>query len=394
MIETQKVIKPELIFDDIKYRRFVLMPKINKYLKKNKFKKSNDIVLHSDLIKLDENEIENAVVLMVNFINAIFKKQVIPNDNISFYVDLHKTYLLVPESRREIYELLKITRKKIKIEDYEIKLKSSEITTSYDDFFNKLVDLYFHIPKKYKNLPIETDYAINSSSTFFADLLNIVSLCTNTYQIDLSELHEMLIYKPTIIQDIQILLDKYSVFRQIKKIFKPHDLKIKNEKDVENQLIEPFLRLIGYNKTQFTKQLVRKIGRVERIISDYVFDYDNVKGNASWILEAKFSITKSARKKDFLQLESYGLLLKTNGIVLADKNGLEVTKFNLESRDFDELTKTYFSWEDLKIEKNFNLLFNTICNFRTKNNLFKIEHIYQICKKRSYDEIYNEFISY
>lgn len=83
---------------------------------------------------------------------------------------------------------------------------------------------------------------------------------------------------------------------------------LKNEKDVEEQLLIPVLLKLGYVENDWKRQLSQKAGRKEKAIPDFVFlPKDEVRfQNAPLVIEAKFDFSSNIeRTKSYNQALSY-----------------------------------------------------------------------------------------
>lgn len=102
-----------------------------------------------------------------------------------------------------------------------------------------------------------------------------------------------------------------------------------NEKDVEKKLLIPLLYKLGYLQTDWTRQLVQKVGRKEKAIPDFVFF---PKGeihfqNAPMIIEAKYNMYSALeRTKSYNQALSYARLMKSTTFGICDKDRLIIYK--------------------------------------------------------------------
>ena len=133
---------------------------------------------------------------------------------------------------------------------------------------------------------------------------------------------------------------------------------LKNEKDVELKLLEPLLVRLGYLDSDWQRQVKVKIGRTERIIPDYVLLPDLKKGDEKgyWILEAKYTISNHKQlAEDANQAKSYALRLQSKGFSLVSKEGVWISKENM---NIDKLK--YFTWKQLQDNDYFNELFDMI----------------------------------
>ncbi len=99
-----------------------------------------------------------------------------------------------------------------------------------------------------------------------------------------------------------------------------------NEKAVEEKVIKPFLKTIGYDETDYVQQLYVEIGNHNNtVIPDFVLlpDDRGAYKRAFAIVEAKRSITKDKELQDALgQARSYALLLRVKYAVVASQEGL------------------------------------------------------------------------
>lgn len=124
---------------------------------------------------------------------------------------------------------------------------------------------------------------------------------------------------------------------------------ITNERDVEIVLLEPLLRELGYEESEWTRQLKVRVGRTERAIPDYVLlpkaSADGARRTAFWIWEAKLSIsTHQQLAKDFEQAASYARLLDAEGAGLISREGVWL---GLRESGF-ELQKAHY-WSSAKV---------------------------------------------
>ncbi|QDS86388.1 hypothetical protein EC9_05500 [Rosistilla ulvae] len=126
------------------------------------------------------------------------------------------------------------------------------------------------------------------------------------------------------------------------------DLNLKNERDVETQLIEPLLERLGYATPDYVRQLTVKIGRRERIIPDYAIGLraHNGQTTVSILIEAKLDIlSERQRDVDFRQARSYGKVLNAHQILLAARQGIWLYKNDLG--DFDKDRFEFWNWIEL-----------------------------------------------
>jgi hypothetical protein len=124
---------------------------------------------------------------------------------------------------------------------------------------------------------------------------------------------------------------------------------LKDERDVEIRLIEPFLVLLKYTSTDWVRQMRVKMGRGERNYPDYGFGANTQRGeeSAKMILEAKYEIkTNKDLQEAYFQAKSYALRLQANCFIVAAKEGIWVYKPKNGVYKFDD----YFNYNWVQIE--------------------------------------------
>jgi hypothetical protein len=105
------------------------------------------------------------------------------------------------------------------------------------------------------------------------------------------------------------------------------DVNLGNERGVELHLLEPLLAEIGFQPSDWIRQLKLRVGRSEKAIPDYVIlpaeRREDYAPRAAWIWEAKFSIRSHEQlRKDFEQATSYARLVGAQGVSLLSREGL------------------------------------------------------------------------
>ena len=128
----------------------------------------------------------------------------------------------------------------------------------------------------------------------------------------------------------------------------PNDVELNVEKDVEEKLLEPLLKKLGYTEKNWERQLSVRMGRGERNYPDYALFPNPKKGEetAQFLWEAKFTISNKRQLQDaFLQAKSYAMRLQSKGFGLVAKEGIWIS-FEKDSFLFDKI-KSY-SWADLE----------------------------------------------
>lgn len=146
------------------------------------------------------------------------------------------------------------------------------------------------------------------------------------------------------------------------------DVVVKNEKHVEQHLLEPLLKKLGYNEVDWQKQFKLRMGRGDRVYPDYVIFPNEERNNESgyWIWEAKFSIASNKQlREDFGQAKSYALRLNCKGIGLISKEGIWLSE-SKANFDIDKLA--YWSWKQISEVDCFNDIFAIAGNKKTFTN--------------------------
>ena len=133
---------------------------------------------------------------------------------------------------------------------------------------------------------------------------------------------------------------------------------LKNEKDVEEKLLIPFLEKLGYSESDWTRQLSQKAGRKEKAIPDFVFfPKDEIHfQNAPMIIEAKYDMTSNIEKtKSYNQALSYVRLMKSSVFGICDKDRLIIYKD--KNGYFDRFNPTFEKhWQNINDAETFCLL--------------------------------------
>ena len=140
-----------------------------------------------------------------------------------------------------------------------------------------------------------------------------------------------------------------SVLPVIKGLQDIRGFDIQNEKEVEEKLVEPLLLKLGYQESDWLRQMSVRMGRGERNYTDYSIGFDTTKGEerAEFILEAKYRITNDDDLKEaFLQANSYALRLKSKFLALAALEGIWI--YLKTNKDFSLENYKRFSWKQLE----------------------------------------------
>ncbi|MBQ9337937.1 MAG: hypothetical protein IJS14_11650 [Lentisphaeria bacterium] len=136
-----------------------------------------------------------------------------------------------------------------------------------------------------------------------------------------------------------------------------------NERDIEEKLLEPFLKQIGYRETEWKRQLPIRMGRGFRYYPDYAIHVGKNNEAAEFIWEAKYRIPSQRQlQEDFLQAKSYALRLQCKGLGLVSQEGIWISS---NETHFDFEKKRFSSWDELSDPDTFAEIKNVIwqlCN--------------------------------
>jgi hypothetical protein len=123
---------------------------------------------------------------------------------------------------------------------------------------------------------------------------------------------------------------------------------LKNERDVEIQLIEPLLAQLGYRDKDWDRQMPVRMGRGERNYPDYAIGVVLGRGNESacMIIESKFQLSSRRDFEEaFLQAKSYAVRLQCNVMPLAAREGIWIFE---KHRDTFQIERyAYRSWGEM-----------------------------------------------
>ena len=139
-------------------------------------------------------------------------------------------------------------------------------------------------------------------------------------------------------------------------------VELQTERDVEENLIEPFLlERLGFKKGDWVRQMPVKMGRGERNYPDYAFGAIPKRGeeSAKMILESKFQLSaQSEFKEAFYQTKSYALRLQAKIMAMAAKEGVWV--FPPDNGNFDIKKFVHKSWGKLNHPDHFHEILQLI----------------------------------
>ncbi len=132
---------------------------------------------------------------------------------------------------------------------------------------------------------------------------------------------------------------------------------IKLEQDVERfYLEEHLLPRLGWDGTDYVRQVPLRDGRGTHVFPDYVINYDDARKKGEIVLEAKLSIkTKKQAEHDKGQARAYAKLLDARALVLVSKEGIWIAEVY---DDFTEMTS--YSWDELQNADNFDYVYEIV----------------------------------
>ena len=142
---------------------------------------------------------------------------------------------------------------------------------------------------------------------------------------------------------------------QLYKYIYEQNKEIKNERQVEINLIEPFLKKIGFQEKDWIRQLPVRMGRGERNFPDYAFLTDNTHGfeKAHMLIESKFYIKNNKELEEtFKQVWSYGQRLSAKTLVIADKDSIWI--YLQHNNSFDRTKYRKYFWKEFENPDKYN----------------------------------------
>jgi len=161
--------------------------------------------------------------------------------------------------------------------------------------------------------------------------------------------------KPFSVEEYQAILDimkrkgqDISLLPKIDIIDYLPSIELEDERTVEVNLIEPFLKKLGFRENDWVRQMPIKMGRGERNYPDYVFGANPKRGeeSAKMVLESKFQLSTHRELTDaYYQAKSYALRLQAKTMLLASKEGLWL--FRREKDTFDINNSIHKNWNEL-----------------------------------------------
>lgn len=134
--------------------------------------------------------------------------------------------------------------------------------------------------------------------------------------------------------------------------------KLKNEKEVEENLLIPLLEKLGFSSIDWSRQISQKAGRTEKAIPDFVFlpQGEIHFQNAPMVIEAKFDISSNIeRTKAYNQALSYARMMKSKIMGICDKERLIIYKE--KKGNFDRFNPIFEKhWQKINEAETFNYL--------------------------------------
>ena len=125
------------------------------------------------------------------------------------------------------------------------------------------------------------------------------------------------------------------------------DIPLTCERDVEQYLLEPFLRQLGHTEKDWLRQMPLRMGRGIRYYPDYVIHAETERGNerGAFVCEAKFRIvSEKQRREAFEQAKSYARRLECRGLLLAACEGIWLS-FARDNFAFEKME--FLDWQAL-----------------------------------------------
>lgn len=174
--------------------------------------------------------------------------------------------------------------------------------------------------------------------------------------------------KPFTVREYQTILDimkakggDISILPKMDYIDELPPIDLIDENSVEENLVEPLLKRLGYTEKDWIRQMPVRMGRGERIYPDYAFGAHNKKGeeSARMILEAKFSLSTHRLLTDaYYQAKSYALRLRVKIMLLASKEGLWIFQRKKDDFYFDNFI--HENWNELNHPDEFHKILQII----------------------------------
>ena len=111
--------------------------------------------------------------------------------------------------------------------------------------------------------------------------------------------------------------------------------KLTVEKDVEEKILIPFLKQLGYSEDDWSRQLSQKAGHGLKAIPDFVFFPKGEKhfSSAPMVVEVKFDMSSAKERQNaFSQVYSYARLLRSSVMGICDRERLVLYSLDKDGR--------------------------------------------------------------
>jgi hypothetical protein len=133
------------------------------------------------------------------------------------------------------------------------------------------------------------------------------------------------------------------------------------ERDVEEHLIEPFLKRLGFKKGDWVRQMPVRMGRGERNYPDYAVGANTKRGeeSAKMLLESKYQLSAHSEFNEaFDQTKSYAFRLQSKIMAMAAREGIWV--FPPDNGNFDIKKFVHKGWGELNHPDHFHEILQLI----------------------------------
>jgi hypothetical protein len=150
---------------------------------------------------------------------------------------------------------------------------------------------------------------------------------------------------------IRIIKKKEGIIEKLPQLYKPtirKNISITCEKNVEKELLEPFLHELGISPNDYIRQLPIRAGRGSKIYPDYALFYDDTSGyeKAKVLIEAKYLMKNNQEIEEcFKQARSYANILESNTVVICDMNCIMIYE---KKEGFDRTDYNKYYWEEIE----------------------------------------------
>lgn len=143
--------------------------------------------------------------------------------------------------------------------------------------------------------------------------------------------------------------ENVAILPKINRTTRIESNEVKDERDVEIKLIEPFFSFLGYTSGDWLRQMPVRMGRGERNYPDYCFHAKPTRGEetARMIVESKYEIKSEKQLQEaYFQTKSYALRLQSTCFVIAALEGIWIFRSNNGS--FRIGNYIYYNWIDVE----------------------------------------------